>query len=316
MFEVIREYKNYLETNCRLPQDTVVNYLGNLPIIFDNLKINSLTDIDARKVSSVWKFNRWESTSDGIQISEQAQSGYLIALKEFLRYLEEKGYFSDQSISEIINLPENRKKKLKGLNESEHHKLREYLLFNVKNDTQRRETALMFILLAAGCNLSETLSLRVHHDGVIYYDDANQPSGDFRVENNRLYVTVRGVDGSDRKVKLSQQVAAFLNFYLENRKQKSRILFLSNARSNTPKRMAETSAQKIVERVFEEAGIPVRKGEVLNVLRCTALESGLIKETNRQIVPLRQPAPEPVSTELTNRQRNDAAWNQYRRKVA
>lgn len=316
MFEVIREYKNYLETNCRLPQDTVVNYLGNLPIIFDNLKINSLTDIDARKVSSVWKFNRWESTSDGIQISEQAQSGYLIALKEFLRYLEEKGYLSDQSISEIINLPENRKKKLKGLNESEHHKLREYLLFNVKNDTQRRETALMFILLAAGCNLSETLSLRVHHDGVIYYDDANQPSGDFRVENNRLYVTVRGVDGSDRKVKLSQQVAAFLNFYLENRKQKSRILFLSNARSNAPKRMAETSAQKIVERVFEKAGIPVRKGEVLNVLRCTALESGLIKETNRQIVPLRQPAPEPVSTELTNRQRNDAAWNQYGRKVA
>jgi len=316
MYNVIREYKSYLESHCRLPQDTIVNYLGNLPIIFDNLKINSLTDIDARKVSSAWKFNRWESTSDGIQISEQAQSGYLIALKEFLRYLEEKGYLSDPSISGIINLPENRKKKLKGLNESEHHKLREYLLFNVKNDTRRRETALMFILLATGCNLSEALSLRVHRDGVIYYDDANQPSGDFRVEHNRLYVAVRGVDGSDRKVKLSRQAAAFLNFYLENRKQKSRILFLSNARSNSPKRMTETSAQKIVERVFEKAGIPVRKGEVLNVLRCTALENGLIKETNRQIVPLRQPNPEPVSTELTNRQRNDATWNQYRRKVA
>ena len=316
MFEVIREYKSYLETNCRLPQDTVVNYLGNLPIIFDNLKINTVSDIDARKVSSAWKFQRWESTTDGIQVSERAQSGYLIALKEFLCYLEEKGHLSDQAISSIINLPENNKKKLKGLNETEQKKLREFLLFNVKNDTQRRETALMFILLSTGCNLSEALTIHVHKDGVIYYDDARQPSGDFRVENDKLYLTIRGVDGSDRKVKLSSEVAAFLNFYLENRKQKSALLFLSNARSNTPKGMTEASAQKIVEKVFEKAGISVRKGEALTVLRCTALETGLIKETNRQIIPLRPANPEAESGNFTNRRRSDMAWKQYGKKVA
>lgn len=316
MFDVIRDYKSYLETNCRLPQEAVVNHLGNLPIIFDNLNITSLTDIDAGKVSSAWKVSRWESTSEGIQISEPAQSGYLLALKEFLLFLEEKGHLTGKTISEIINLPENNRKKLRGLNQQERAKLREYLLFNVKNDTQRRETALMFILLSTGCSLSEALALTVSGEGVIYTEKERQPSGNFEVAEDRLYVTIRGVDGTDRKVRLSAEVGAFMNFYLENRKQVSRILFLSSGRSNKPKAMTEASAQKIVERVFEKAGIPMRKGEALNVLRCTALEDGLIKENNRQIISLHQPAKDVKQTALTNRQNSDRNWRQAERKVA
>ena len=34
MFNLMREYKSYLEKNCRYTQDTIVNYLGNLTIMF------------------------------------------------------------------------------------------------------------------------------------------------------------------------------------------------------------------------------------------------------------------------------------------
>jgi site-specific recombinase XerD len=309
MFEVIREYKSYLETHCRLPQDTVVNYLGNLPIIFDNLKINSLNDINAGKVASAWKVNRWEPINKGIQVSEGAQSGYLRAFKEFLCYLEERGYLGEPGVSQIINLPENQKKKLKGLSEAEGQKLREFLLFNVKNDSQRRETALMFILLSTGCELSEALALSVHGDGLIYTEAERQPSGDFTVKEGVVFVGIRGIDGSDRTVKLSSEVAAFLNFYLENRKIKNPILFLSDARSHKPQRLSESAAQKIVERVFEKAGIAVRKGEALQVLRCTALENGLIKESNRQIISLRQPEAQAVSGNAPRRSQ-DLPWQQ------
>ncbi|RMG41960.1 MAG: hypothetical protein D6732_01760, partial [Methanobacteriota archaeon] len=92
MYDVIRNFKWYLEKECRFPQEAVVQYLGNLPVIFDNLNINSIQDIDVQKINREWKYKRWMETPEGIVLSDSVYNGYLPTLKLFLKYLEKKDY--------------------------------------------------------------------------------------------------------------------------------------------------------------------------------------------------------------------------------
>ena len=287
MYNVIREFKIYLENECRFNQDLIVNYLGNLPIIFDHLGINTITDINPQNVASVWRQKRWENTGDGIRISDRNESGYLTALKMFLRYLEEKGRLRAKGLSEIIRVPEARTVRLRGLSRAEQKKLREFLLYNVRNDTQRRETALLLFLLETGCALSDALALNVHSDGYILTARGDEQSGSFYAKFGEIFAKIKNEDGDIQDMKVSPEAIHFLNFYLENRKYHNAILFLSDARRNLPSRLSEKKGEKIIERVFEKAGTPTRKGTALQILRCTAIENGIrSSRRNRQIISL------------------------------
>ncbi len=284
MYNIIREFKNYLENECRFSQDLIVNYLGNLPIIFDHLNVTTISDINSQRVSTIWQQKRWESTGDGIRISERMESGYLSALKVFLRYLEEKGRLRSNGLSEIIKVPESRTIRLRGLSKLEQKKLHEFLIYNVRNDTQRRETALLLLLLAIGCPLSEALALNVHPEGYIITTKGDVQSGNFYTQKGRTFVNVKNEDGDFQQVKISSEVTHYLNFYLENRKYHNAILFLSDARRNLPSRLTEKTAEKIIERVFEKAEIPTRKGTALQILHFTALENGIRSSRKNRLV--------------------------------
>lgn len=269
MYEVIREYKSYLENDCRFTHDTVINYLGTLPNIFTNLQIHSLNDIDAKKISYAWRIGRWEPIQKGIQLSETAQSGYLLALKEFLRYLEDKGYNVEQGISEIIKVDDVPTLKLKGLNKAEQLKLRTFLLFNIDNDLQRKETALASLIWATGCRLNEALALNIGNDGLISTRRTNGRAGDFVIDGESVYVSIRGVTSDGSKTLLPGDTVNFLNFYLENRPFKNPILFLNNARTRRPSRLSGDIATNLIERVFRKAEIQYRSGQAVNILRST-----------------------------------------------
>ena len=274
MYRYIQEYKSYLENDCRYTEETVVSYLGNLPLIFDRLKIQSLADIDSQKVSAAWRLQRWEPIQKGIQISERAESGALPAFKEFLRYLRDRGYLGKEIISGIIHIPEQQPTKLRGLNAGEQARLHEFLRFNVANDYQRRDTALLLLLLSSGCQLDEALALNVHPDGKIDLENDGAVSGDFRLHGETLQVCFGGIDDPDWEMKLPGETAAYLNFYLENRSQRSPMLFINNRRRGVPLRLTVSAAGKMVENVLEIAGIHTRKGYALAVLRHTALANG------------------------------------------
>lgn len=313
MYHIIRDFKTYLENECRFTQDLIVNYLGNLPIIFDHLGINTITDINSQNVASIWQQKRWEATGDGIRISDRNETGYLTALKMFLRYLEEKGRLRVQGLSEIIRVPEARTVRLRGLSKAEQKRLREFLVYNVRNDTQRRETALLLFLLETGCALSDALALNVHSDGYILTAHGDVSSGSFYSQNSEIFVSIKNEDGDIQDVKISSEAIHFLNFYLENRKYHNAILFLSDARRNRPSRLSEKTAEKIIERVFEKAGIPTRKGTALQILRCTAIENGIrSSRRKRQIVSLNADAANHVGTSGKSQ-----AWNHsFDRRVA
>jgi site-specific recombinase XerD len=269
MYEVIRDYKSYLENDCRFTHDTVSDYLGTLPNIFTDLQIHSLNDIDAKKISYAWRFGRWEPIQKGIQLSETAQSGYLLALKEFLRYLEDKGYNVEQGISEIIKVDDVPQLKLKGLNKAEQNKLRSFLLYNINNDLQRKETALVSLIWATGCRLNEALALNIGNDGLISTRRTSGRAGDFVVEGEDVYVSIRGVTSDGSKTLLPRDTVNFLNFYLENRPYKNPILFLNNARTRKPSRLSGDVATNLIERVFQKAEIQYRSGQAVNILRST-----------------------------------------------
>lgn len=167
MFGVIRGFKTYLEKQLRLPESEVVEYLGYVPIFVDHLEVTDVRQITGNRVQNAWKNRRWELTEDGIKVNEVAENGYLKSFKSFLEYLEMNELISETGLSEIIRLTEKRTNGMRKLSATELRQLREYLVFNVSNDTQRRETALVFFLLATGCSATAALSLNVHESGKI-----------------------------------------------------------------------------------------------------------------------------------------------------
>lgn len=286
MLEIIKDYRCYLEKDCRFTRDTVVNYLGNLPIILDNLEIQSVNDIDSRKISNEWRYSRWEETGEGIRLSESAQNGYLSALKEFLRYLEEKQLLSEKGISDIINLPGGGDRGLNGLAPAEQKKLREYLMFNVANDAQRRDTAMISLLLNSGCRLNELLALDVGPGGSIQFNESHR-CGDFELVDGAVYAHIRGLGSAERKFKVNDEVMLFLNFYLENRGKISPILFLNNSVGGRVSRLTEKSAIRIIDKVFHKAAIVARRENLIDILIATAKLNGVFfEEEKRQIVTL------------------------------
>jgi len=291
MYEVIKGYKRYLENDCRFTRDTVIHYVETLPAIFSSLEINSLQDIDSRKVSHAWRFGRWEPIQKGIQLSESAQAGYLLALKEFLRYLEDRGYCPEDGISEIIRIPETPPARLKGLNPGEQRQLRDFLIFNVSNDLQRKETALIFLLLATGVRLNDALSLSVGFNGLISTHKTAGKAGDFDIEGEKVYLNLRGFDPGESRILLPSEALHYLNFYLENRNVKSTILFLNNARVIKPGRLTPEVAINLIERVLRKAGIAIRRGQAIDILRYTANENRAAMEASlRSSAPASQEA--------------------------
>ncbi len=271
MYHVIRSFKQYLEKDCRFPHEAVVNYLGNLPMILDNLNINSIHDIDVQKVSREWKYKRWVETAEGITLSDAARNGYLPTLKLFLEYLEKKDYPVQKGMAEIIKLPNPTFRNLTPLTADEQKQLREFLLFHVNSDLQRRDTALTLLVWSTGCTLSEAIALHVHEEGIIKTNGIQETSGDFRVKNATVYVTLRGAVFGERTVPVPEDALAFINFYLENRNFVSSILFARLTTRGPVKRISESTARKSVERVFKKAGIRAPEGRADELLRLTAL---------------------------------------------
>lgn len=284
MLDLIRQYKQYLEADCRFSEDTIVRYVGNVPVILDKMGVREPTDIDARRVLQEWQTARWEATDEGIRISDDAQKQYLPAFKEFLRYLEDRGLLGEERISDIIRLPQRRGERLNGLLLEELRRLQRYLAYHVSNDSQRRDTALLQMLLNTGCSLPELLSLEVGRDGQLDFS-RHSICGSFEEIEGTVYVVVRARGWRDRRIRLEPRTLTYLRFYLENRSPGNAILFARTARRGRPGRLAEGVAARSVERLVARAGIRARRDAIVDVLRMTAVQRGLeVLESDRPLL--------------------------------
>lgn len=273
MYQLIEPYRHYLESNCRYASETISDCLGTLPRIFQNLEIQQVQQIDPRRVSRALRHSRWEITPDGIQRVEKEPAGYLLALKEFLQYLERSGFPVPEGISELVALPADARPKLGGLTGEEQARLREFLIFNVRNDRQRRDTALLFLLMGTDCALSEALALQVHADGVIYNGAVSKVSGDFLVRDQQYYVRIKSARNVYREVLVPEEAIHFINFYLENRKHRSSALFINDSGKNPLGRISEASAGRFIGKACQAAGIDLPAAQLPDILRNTAIRA-------------------------------------------
>jgi|GEM_PF-4430467 len=268
MYDVLKAYKNYLETDRRLPRDSVITYMGNIPAIFRNLGVKEIEQINAEKIAHEWRYSRWEKTDEGIRLSESAQQGYLPALKSFLRYLEDARYSIEPGLSDIIKLEESPFGRLEGITTVEREQLRAYISKHLKNDTQRASALLVQFLLDTGCSVSEAVDLSVSADGSITSLRSNRPCGSFRLEEGNIKISVSAIGRTDTEVTLSDEILRLLSLHLEKRKQKGADLFLVNGRYGA-RRMTKRYAQSLIEKLLQQAGIRGPYGRMADVLRAT-----------------------------------------------
>jgi site-specific recombinase XerD len=281
MFDVIKGFKNYLEDQQRLPEDEVVKYLGYLPIIMDHLNVSSTLEITPEKVQKACRRRRWEITENGIQVNEHSEKGYLKAMKDLLVYLEKQQALPVNGLASYVHMPESRQRNLRRLTKTESAKLREFLVFNVATSTQRRETALVLLLWTTGCSLTEILKLNVHESGIVQPEEVAGRSGNFFWENDECWMQFLDESGETRTVKVLPEALHFVNFYLENRNQRDRRLFLSDVKRKGFTRLSERAAQTIVHRVLQKAGIPCEKPYAVQLLRISPFAISQQPDTNQ-----------------------------------
>ena len=278
MHKLIENYKSYLENNRGFTGDTVRKYSQNVALIIDKLKITSVHEFTSRNINEAWYSAFWAALQTGHKLSDASRQNYLSSLKSFLRYLELYGKI-EKGIADKITLPKVTEKHYQGLTKAEQKALREYLSTHLRTDTERRDAALIYFMWATACRISEALALNVHGDGMIYTDNLLQRSGDFQVTKEGkkayIYVHINGKNKKNRNIVVSPEAIAYLNFYLENRKQKSSILFMSHAHNpqRNKGRLLRVGAYGAVAKVFARVGIETKEQVVTHILRHTAIDT-------------------------------------------
>ena len=290
MHELIAPFREYLESS-RFAASIIGNCIDQLPVVYKNLQVERLNDIDVNTVKRAEKMNLWRITPTGIERCESKNTDYLLTLKYFLKYLEASGYAVAPQINENIQLPSNFNITPGGLTDKETSSLRKFLVFNVGSNRERRDTALMFLLLTTDISLTEALAIRVSAKA-----GKTLPCGDFGEDESGIFVNIVGKGKAVRRIYLATETLHFLNFYLENRNQSSAFLFCkaSGKTANSP--ITTKSAQKILSEILQQCDIEVEQEQLLSVLRQTAK---LLEEKMRKTAA--KPATEKISS---NRQTN------------
>lgn len=276
MQEILKSYRNHLRNSQGFTQETVEKYLGNLLIIFRELNISEIGQLKAEKINSAWLANIWHIMQTKRGLSDNTVISYQSALKSFFKFLENNGQLDPGSADEI-KLAKATQVHVDGLSYDQKLALREYLVKNLKTNTQRRDAALIFFLWATGCRIREALRLNIHDEGMVYLDNPLTRSGDFFLERNEqgkydFFVHIRGKGKKDRNIAVAPEALWYINLYLEMREVQSPILFINHAHNRELGRLTRTSAYRATEKICKEAGIDKPVGNATHLFRHTAIE--------------------------------------------
>ena len=245
LFEAaLKRYLDYLEIEKGRSIKTRDNYQRYLESFLDFLSHyfgRETSKIEAERISSeaVREFrlslNRRESRK-GAPLSKKTQSYYLIALRNFLKYLAK----SDVEVlnPDKIELPKIEPREINVISWNE----LERLLNSIASDSLRglRDRAILEMLFSTGLRVSELVGLDRR--------DVNLEKDEF---------TIRGKGKKLRLVFLSKRAKESLRAYLKARNDVSEALFVSVAKNagKEPTRLSPRSIQRIVGKRAREAGI-------------------------------------------------------------
>jgi len=234
--KLLDDYLNYLEIEKNRSIKTRENYKRYLDAFINFSKIKTEKDISAEKVRDFRLHLARVETPKGENLKKTTQSYYIIALRNFLKYLI-KSDFNVLS-PDKIELPRIPGRQIEII---EYPDLERLLAAPNGSDLRSlRDKAILETLFSTGLRISELCSLNR------------------RFDINRGELTVRGKGGKLRVVFLSERSKKAIKNYLDKRFDTEEALFISLTKSKKPKviaRIIPRTIQRIVDFYSRKAGI-------------------------------------------------------------
>lgn len=228
--ELLKEYINYLELEKGRSKKTQKNYLRYLQEFINFSKVNQSEEINEEKIRS---FRLYLSQKN---IKKITQSYYLIALRNFLKYLIRHDFKT--LAPEKIELPKISRKQIEIL---EYDELEKLLEAPKGNDLKTlRDKAILETLFSTGLRVSELCNLNRY------------------LNFDRGEITIRGKGDKLRIVFLSDRAKKAIKNYLDKRIDTEEALFVSLTRNKNPKvigRITPRTVERLIDFWARKAGI-------------------------------------------------------------
>lgn len=285
------EYLDYLEIEKNRSLKTRENYEHYLKIFFKETGVKKPSDITDGVVRS------FRITLARKEMKKITQNYYIIALRNFLKYLVRRGIKS--LAPETIELPKVARRDIEVLD----YKELERLLAAPKGDSLRvlRDRAILEVLFSTGLRVSEICKLPR------YLDLA------------RGEISVRGKGEKIRVVFLSDSSKTAIKEYLKKRTDADEALFIGIAKSGKPLgRVDPRTIQRLVDSYARKAGIAkrVHPHELRHSFATDLLINGADLRSVQELLGHANISTTQVYTHLTNKELHEVheAFHGVRRK--
>lgn len=241
------DYLNYLEIEKGRSPKTSENYKYYLKKFFEFSKVQSPADITESIVTEFRKSLARPDTKTGAQMKKITQSYYVIAIRNFLKYLAKKDIIS--LAAEKIELPKTPARQIETLKEGDLERLLAAPSANSaaaagkspkKGDGLRglRDRAILETFFSTGLRLSELCNLSRYNDW------------------KRGELSVRGKGDKIRVVFIADSARRAIEAYLAKRGDAEEKLFISiDKAGKVIGPITQRAVQRVVERRAKEAGI-------------------------------------------------------------
>ncbi len=227
--KLLEDYLNHLEIEKNRSLKTRENYKHYLSAFVNFAKIKNEKDISAEKIRNFRLHLARQKNIEGQDLKKNTQSYYIIALRNFLKYLIKRDF--DVLSPDKVELPKIPQRQIEII---EYPDL-ERLLNAVKGYDLRslRDKAILETLFSTGLRISELCSLNRYFD----------------IERGEI--SVRGKGGKIRVVFLSERAKKAIKTYLDKRGDTDEALFISL--SKTPANSGKLKNPKIIGRIIPRA---------------------------------------------------------------
>lgn len=233
---LLKNYLDYLEIEKNRSRKTRENYERYLKKFIEFGKIKNETDVTTDKIKEFRLHLARLENYDGESFKKSTQSYYIIAIRNFLKYLIKNDYHVLSP--DKIELPKIPTRQIEIL---EYDEL-ERLLAAPKGDDLKslRDKAILETLFSTGLRISELCNLNRY------------------VDLNRGEFTVRGKGSKLRVVFISDRAKKAIKNYLEKRIDADEAMFISLTKATSPKvigKIIPRTVQRLVDFYARKAGI-------------------------------------------------------------
>jgi site-specific recombinase XerD len=229
--QLLQEYLDYIEIERGRSPKTRNNYEQYLVVFFEFAKIKNYQDIS---LDNIKKFRLHLARTN---LKKVTQSYYIIALRNFLKYLTKKDY---KTISpDKVELPKIPQRQIEIIDNSDLERL---MSAPEGSDLKSlRDKAILETLFSTGLRLSELCAL------------------DRYINLEKKEVTVRGKGEKLRLVFISDKAKEAIESYLNKRGDTLEALFISLMKEKAIGRITPRSVQRLINFYARKAGIVQKK---------------------------------------------------------